>query len=285
MIDLHVHSTFSDGSLTPGELVAKGLDAGLTAMALTDHDGTGGLDQFLSACDEEINGRKLIGVAGVEISVDVARGTMHILGYFVNHKDFGLEESLKKIREGRKIRNGKILQKLNDLGFALTWDEVASFAGEDVVGRPHFAQAMISKGYVSSSEKAFDLYLKRGKPGYADRFRLSPEDGIKAIRGARGVAVLAHPSTLDLDSRALRSYTAKLREIGLQGIEAYYPEHSQAHVREYTALAADFDLVMTGGSDFHGSANPNMRLGVGFGSLSVPDNVVDKLLRKREQAL
>jgi 3',5'-nucleoside bisphosphate phosphatase len=142
---------------------------------------------------------------------------------------------------------------------------------------------MISKGYVSSSQKAFDLYLKRGKPGYAERFRLSPEEGIKAIRGAGGVAVLAHPLTLELDSQALRKYMAELKHVGLQGIEVYYSEHSQTHVREYSALAAEFDLVKTGGSDFHGSSNPGIRLGVGFGSLSVPDRAVEELRRKREQ--
>jgi predicted metal-dependent phosphoesterase TrpH len=276
-----MHSTFSDGSFTPSELATKAKGFGLTAIALTDHDCTDGLDEFLKACARNSDQPKLTGIPGVEISADVKRGTMHILGYFIDHKNAKLEKTLVQIRNGREIRNEKILKNLNGLGFNLTWEDVAAFAGEDVVGRPHFAQAMISKGYVPSSEKAFELYLKKGKPGYADRFRLPPDASIGAILQAGGVPVLAHPFTLELDREALRNYVIELKDQGLHGIEVFYPEHSQPMVAEYLALAKELDMVATGGSDFHGLANPKIRMGIGFGPLNVPDEIVEDLKKAR----
>ena len=284
MIDLHVHSTFSDGSLTPEQLVERALDIGLTAMALTDHDCTGGIDRFLAACrrsgepgGEGDMGRELMGIPGVEISAEVSRGTLHMLGYFIDHRNGDLEKALKRMRGGRRTRNREILRRLNDLGLELTWDEVAGFAGQDVIGRPHFAQALMARGHVSSKSAAFDLYLAKGKPAYADRFRLSPADSMSAILNAGGIPVLAHPFTLELDREALRKHVAELKGMGLQGIEAYYPEHSGERTQEYLALAMEFGLVVTGGSDFHGEINPAITLGRGFGSLNVPDSILEEL--------
>ena len=277
MIDLHMHSTFSDGSLTPEQLVQRGQSLGLTAMALTDHDCTGGIDRFLEASGQY----GVEGISGVEVSADVRSGTMHVLGYFMDHRNEDLEGVLVQIRSGRKTRNEEILTKLNRLGFALTWDEVAAFVGEDVVGRPHFASALQSKGYVRTKEEAFDKYLSKGKSAYADRFRLLPADCIAVIRKAGGVAVLAHPSTLELDRKGLRTCVDELKEAGLQGIEAYYSEHSPELTREYATLARDSGIVATGGSDFHGDINPKIELGRGFGSLRVPGDVVEKLRHAR----
>jgi len=278
MIDLHTHSTFSDGSLTPEELAELGARVGLKALALTDHDSTGGLARFDAACRKH----GLAGVPGVEISAGVAKGTMHILGYYVDADQPALEDVLSRIRNGREIRNQEILQKLNQLGVDLSWEEVAAYAGEEVVGRPHFAQALLAKGAVTSKNDAFDRYLAKGKPAYADRFRLSPADSIASILGAGGIPVLSHPSTLELDAKGLREFMAELKEVGLEGIETYYSEHSSQQVAEYQALARDFRMLKTGGSDFHGDVNPAVRLGVGFGSLHVPDEVADDL-RKRKQ--
>ena len=242
MIDLHTHSTFSDGSLTPEQLAEQAARIRLTAIALTDHDSTTGVPRFLAACEKQ----KVRGISGVEISADVKHGTMHILGYFIDPAHAGLEETLHRIRDGREIRNREILRKLNALGLALTWDEVASLAGEDVVGRPHFAQALQARGYVTKREAAFDLYLAKGKPGYADRFRLLPADGVKAIRHAGGIAVLSHPFTLDLDRNALQKCVAELKEKGLQGVEVFYPEHTAEMTQQYVKLARDLNLLATG---------------------------------------
>ena len=248
---------------------------GLTALALTDHDCTSGVGRFMAAVETDGNG--LIGIPGVEISADVDRGTMHILGYFVDPGNEELENVLVQIRDGRRLRNEKILVRLNELGLDLNWDEVAAFAGEDVVGRPHFAQALEARGYVKSKTQAFDRYLAKGKPGYVDRFRLQASDCISVISGAGGVAVLAHPFTLDLAVPALRDLLEELKGVGLKGLETYYSEYSPQQKEEYRKLAADFGLLEVGGSDFHGAVNPGIRLGSGFGSLSVPDELVERL--------
>jgi hypothetical protein len=181
------------------------------------------------------------------------------------------------MRDGREDRNHLILEKLNGIGFSLTWDEVAAYAGEDVVGRPHFAQALMARGYVSSKDEAFDRYLGKGKAAYVDRYRLTAAESVRMIVDAGGVSVLAHPFTLGLKKNAMKDLVAELRGVGLQGIEAYYSEHDAAQLKFCLGLARDLDLAVSGGSDFHGSMNPDIRLGCGFGNLSIPDDLVELL--------
>ena len=277
MIDLHTHTIFSDGSLTPEELVEQACSIGLSAVALTDHDTTAGVPRFLAAA----HGRPVRAIPGVEISADFSPGAMHMLGYFIRPDDAALAERLRWIREGRDLRNAEILRKLNALGLTLEWDEVAKHAGADVVGRPHFAQAMIERKYVGDKNEAFDRYLGKGKAAYAERKRFTPEDSIGLIRAAGGVAVLAHPFTLGLDEAGLRALVGQLAEQGLGGIEVYYSEHSANLQQAYMKLAGEFNLVATGGSDFHGALAPDIKLGSGFGGLRVPDEVVGKLEARR----
>jgi predicted metal-dependent phosphoesterase TrpH len=276
MIDLHIHSTFSDGTNTPEELVEMAAKAGITALSLTDHDGMSGIDRFLAACHDH----GVTGVPGVEISVDFTGGTMHMLGYFINHKDDRVETALVRMRRGREERNQIILERLNHLGLSVSWSEVTALAKEDVVGRPHFAQVMIEKGYVKKKDEAFERYLGKGKPAYVERSRLTVEKSIALIREAGGVPVLAHPFTLGLGRRRLRVFLAELAEQGLQGIEAYYSEHSHDQQRFCLSIGRDLGLAFSGGSDFHGAMNPHSRLGIGFGNLNVPDELVE-LLRER----
>lgn len=273
MIDLHVHSTFSDGSMTPEELVELAAKAGITAMALTDHDGMMGIDRFMAACQQH----GLRGIPGVEISIEHSGGTLHMLGYFMDPHNSRLLEALARLRRGREERNQFILERLATLGMPLAWEDVASLAKEDVVGRPHFAQAMITKGYVKKKDEAFDHYLGKGKPAYVERDRFTVEESIELIRGAGGVPILAHPYTLNMGRRRLREFLAELAAKGLQGIEAYYSEHSHEQHRFCLNMARDLGWVVTGGSDFHGAMNPHIRLGLGFGSLDIPDELVDLL--------
>lgn len=275
MIDLHLHSIFSDGSYTPEELVDMGIEAGLAAMALTDHDSTNGLERFMAAG----RGKGLTTIPGIEISVTVDKGTLHMLGYYIQQGHPVLEDVLIKIREGRNIRNKEILVKLQSLGMKIEWEDVASLAGDEVVGRPHFAQVLLSRGYVKTWKEAFDGYLAKGKKAYVDRFRLPAAESIAAIREAGGVAVLSHPFTLDLGKKELRKYVAGLVDLGLAGIEVYYSEHSNDQIREYKALVDEFNIIATGGSDFHGDINPSVKLGVGFGNLVVEDSILDDLNR------
>lgn len=273
MIDLHTHSTFSDGSLTPEELAQLAADAALSAVALTDHDTTDGVPRFLKACENV----GVEGIVGVEISVDFEPGSMHMLGFFMDINNVALQSALLNIRDGRERRNHKILKKLSELGMELEWGEVAALAGSDVVGRPHIMQAMMSRGYIATKNEAFDLWLGKGKPAYVDRFRLSPRDGIECIRSAGGVAVLAHPFTLGLKFGKLRVLVGELSGYGLQGIEVIYSLHNDKLRSQYMSLVEEFNLVATGGSDFHGDMNPSIRIGRGFGNVKVDDSVLERL--------
>ena len=278
MIDLHAHSTFSDGSLSPEALAEAGREAGLSALALTDHDTVDGLPSFMAACGRQPG---LTGVPGVEISAEVEKGTLHMLGYFVDPLDTGLCEVLRKSRDSREIRNMEILDRLRRLGMPLEAADVARFSGEQVAGRPHIAQAMLAKGYVQTFREAFDRFLGRGREAYANRFRLLPEESIALIRDAGGVPVLAHPFTLYLRGPKLGAFVATLKDAGLEGMEIYYPEHDKRRRRRYAALARELDLVATGGTDFHGVITPGIRLGKGRGKLNVPDQVLDELAARR----
>lgn len=273
MIDLHMHSMFSDGTFTPEELVQEAVRVGLTAMALTDHDTTGGVPRLQAAAQAA----GIRAFSGVEVSADATAGTMHVLGYGVDPANKSLIEHLRWIREGRDERNREILHKLNQLGMRLTYEEVAAHAGADVVARPHFAQAMIAKGYARNKKDAFDRFLARGKPAYAERRRLEPESTFGLIRMAGGIPVIAHPFTLRLAGSAFRHAIETFKAQGLGGLEVHYPEHTPDLFREYRRVAHDLDLLATGGSDFHGAVSPGIEMGRGFGSLHVPDEVADQL--------
>lgn len=276
MIDLHLHSTNSDGSDTPEQLVRRGRRLGLRAIALTDHDNMGGVPEFLEAC----RACGLTGLAGVEISAAVGdgHGTMHILGYGVDPHHPLVQESLERVLEGRAWRNEQILAKLNELGLELEWAEVQACAGEDVVGRPHFAQALIDRGHLSSVAEAFDRYLAKGRPAYVDRYRLYPEEGIRMIREAGGVAVLAHPFSWENSEPRLEAGLRTLKEQGLAGIEAVYSEYTPEQTLTLLRMAKRMGLLTTGGSDYHGAPKPDVAMGTGTGRLCVPDEYLPPLL-------
>ncbi|MBP5319532.1 MAG: PHP domain-containing protein [Kiritimatiellae bacterium] len=276
MIDLHIHSTCSDGSDEPSSLVEEGKKIGLAGMALTDHDTMDGVGEFLDACRQE----GMTGIAGIEFSVDTEEtgGSLHMLGYGLDPEYPGVVEALEKVQEGRMWRNEQILAKLNELGMELEWAEVEDCAGEDVIGRPHFAQAMINRNYVSSVPEAFEKYLAKGAPAYVDRYRLFPEECIPLIRAAGGVAVLAHPFTWLEDPEELAAELVRLKELGLYGIEALHAEHTMEQVMDLMRLAKRFDLQVTGGSDYHGAVKPDVALGTGYGKLQVPDSCLTALL-------
>lgn len=277
MIDLHCHSTFSDGSFPPEYLVEEAVKIGLTALALTDHDTTAGLPRFFAAG----GGRPIELVPGVELSVDCSSGLMHMLGYWMDIENPELLRQMEWVRNGREMRNREMLEKLNALGFSMTWEEVVAYAGEDVVGRPHFAQVMLEKGYAKDKNEAFDKWLGDGKPGYADRPRLTAEVAVELIRQAGGVAVLAHPFTLRIGQDKMAALLKELADIGLAGVECYYSEHSADLTGEFLEMARQADLVPTGGSDFHGEVSPGISLGTGFGGLNVPDEVLGQLKARR----
>ncbi len=273
MIDLHTHSVYSDGTNTPAELVAMAEQRGLAALALTDHDTVSGIPELFASGENS----PVEVVAGIELSAECERGTMHILGYLIDPACTILREKIEKVKAGREERNLEILKKLTKLGYTLLWSEVEKHAGKDVVGRPHFAAALVERGLVKSKKAAFDLLLAKGRPGYADRYHYTAKECIELIRLAGGVAVLAHPATLYLPDEQQFALVRELKDFGLGGIETYYAENQPNNMRKFSDWAKELELIRTGGTDFHGKNTPDLKLGTGFGQLHVPDEVLDQL--------
>lgn len=282
LIDLHAHSTASDGSLTPTELVRHARRLGLRAIALTDHDTIAGNEEAARAGEEL--GIEL--VPGVEMSSHYPTGTMHVLGYYIDFRNSGLNEELARLQEVRSERNRLIAAKLKELGIDIELEDVAGLAGPGgQVGRPHFARALVERGFVGSIEEAFERYLKKGAPAYSSKFRLLPQEAIALIRRAGGLAVLAHPFTLHLDGdrERLFSLLCQLKSMGLAGVEAYYSEHSPEQERLYAEAARKCSLLLTGGSDYHGANKEGVELGRGYGRLAVPYRLLEAI-KKAHQA-
>lgn len=274
MIDLHAHTTYSDGSLTPTQLVEEAAALGLTAVAVTDHDTVDGLPEALAA--GERLGVEVI--PGVEINLEHDRVTMDMLGYFLaGAPSAELEEELTELRKYRDERNARIVGRLTELGMPLEPADLAAEAGTGAVGRPHIGAAMVRRGYVSSISEAFELYLRRGAPAWVDRRRLALGRALKLLRASGAVPVLAHPGIIRADVGGLRRIVRDAARAGLAGIECYYPLHDEETVAACLALARRYALVPTGGSDFHGSVKPEARLGVGSGGMPVPDRVLADL--------
>lgn len=281
MIDLHIHSTFSDGTCTPEELVEQGASAGLTAMALTDHDTTAGVPRFLAAA----SACGLRAVSGVELSVDVPGVAVHILAYGCDPGNAPLCAALARLREARHRRNVEMIAKLVRLGCCITWKDVMDVAGDEgVVARPHFAQALVKRGYARSKQDAFRRYLGQNAPGYVERFRLQPEEALRLVADAGGVTSLAHPLLCNLTPAALRALIARFAAAGLGGIEVYYTGHRPEQVDALLRLADEFHLIPTGGTDYHGAVTPELRIGTAYGALNVPDESFDRLLDRLAKA-
>lgn len=274
MIDLHTHTTFSDGSLTPAQLVEAAAAMGLSAVAVTDHDTVDGLPEALAA--GERLGIEV--VPGVEINLEHDRVTMDMLGYFLAGRPSDeLKAELAELRAYRDERNARMLERLAELGMPLDPDDLASAAENGAVGRPHIGEAMVRRGYAASIGEAFDLYLRRGAPAWVDRRRLALGTALRLLRASGGLPVLAHPGIIRTDAAGLARIVRDAARAGLAGIECYYPLHDEATVAACLGLAARYGLVATGGSDFHGSVKPKAVLGIGSGGNSVPDSVLDDL--------
>jgi len=275
-IDLHAHTTASDGSLTPRELVHLAKSEDLSAIAITDHDTMDGVEEGLNEgekCGVEV-------VPGLEISVKFS-GEMHILGYYVDRNCEELREALKRLQQYRRERNPRIIQKLQELGLDITMAEAEQAAGGNVVGRPHIAQVLVNKGYTATPDEAFDKYLEEGKPAYVSKEKLTPAEGIRLIARAKGIPVLAHPKSLGLTEWELDQLIESLKCEGLMGIEVYYSTHSEEETALYLKLARKHQLLLTGGSDFHGAPKPEIRLGKGLGDLQVCEYLLEELKKVR----
>jgi len=272
-LDLHLHTTHSDGSLPPAEVLALAQKAGVTALAITDHDITSGIPEAQAAGAQL--GIEVI--PGVEISSRFGNSELHMLGYCLKWQDPVLTERLMRLRDSRHRRNPQIIERLRALGLDITYEEVRALAGTESVGRPHIARVMMDKGYVASSKEAFDRYLADGKPAHVPRELPEPADAIAWIREAGGVPVLAHPTWVKQNGEALVQLCAQLKAEGLGGIEVHYSTHNPRQTADYLDLAKRLDLLVTGGSDFHGITKPDIEVGIGKGGLSVPEKLLDPL--------
>ena len=272
LIDLHTHTTASDGSMSPRELVRHAGRNGLCAIAVTDHDT---IDGLADALDEgERAGIEVI--PGLEIGVDF-KPDMHILAYFSKKTYPAAEKVLFELKKNRKARNPKIIKKLNEMGFDISMDEAEGEAKGGILGRPHIAKVLLRKGYAKSMEEAFDKYLSFGRPAYFKKDKLSPVEGIKEIIQAGGVPVLAHPIHLDMSYNQLDALLAILVPEGLRGIEAYYVDNTENDTSSFVKLAKKHGIIVTGGSDFHGSFKAGIEIGKGYGNLRIPYELLTKL--------
>jgi predicted metal-dependent phosphoesterase TrpH len=279
IIDLHVHSNASDGSLSPRELALRAQGLGLAAFAITDHDTLDGV----RALQDAGLPAGLHFLPGIEISASAHQdfpcfGSMHILGYGIRSSCPELQAQLDRLQAARRCRTPQILARLNALGIAMTMEEVCAICEEGQVGRPHIAQALVRKGVVADIDQAFERLLGTGKPAYVDKYRIPCQKALDIIREAGGLAVLAHPALIKPQgSWQLKDLVARLSTEGLQGLEVFYPGHSPAQTRIFQQLAQRYGLLVSGGSDFHGEVTPGIEMGLGRGDLCVPFEIFERL--------
>lgn len=277
MIDLHTHSTCSDGSDSPERVVELAVAAGLSALALTDHDNMAGISAARAAAEASGIGF----VAGCEVSCVAGGGTMHLLCYYAEEGDNPLAATLERLRRERAGRNDTLIDRLRELGIDISLSEVRAEAGSDTVGRPHFAAVLVRKGVVSSIQEAFDALLKKGAPAYVPKASLTGTEVVEVASASGALAVLAHPYSLGLEAGELESKVAALKEAGLAGLECYYGRYDNEEWGELASLARRLGLVATGGSDYHGRFKPDLSIGNGRGDLEVPDSALEELAARR----
>jgi len=269
--DLHCHTTASDGVMTPEEVVILAESIGLKALAVTDHDTINGWDE----AEKKARQTGVYILRGIEINTDGKEKEVHILGYGLKRENPFLKEKLNELQEKRVVRTKEILDKLAKMGMELPYQEVLKYAKGESVGRPHIAQAMIGYGYADNFKEAFGKYLKMGSPAYIPRRKVTPSVAIQIIREAGGVAVLAHPGNR-ISEEEIRQWI----EQGLQGIEVSHPDHSPQDTKRYKNMARKFQLIATGGSDFHG---PGIKSGIHLGEWGVGLEVIDLIEKAKDQ--
>ncbi len=266
-VDLHIHSTASDGQLSPAGVVRKAAETGLTVIALTDHDTVDGIPPALETAKTF---PALTVIPGVEINTDVAEGEAHILGYFVDYHHPELLAALAKLRDSRQKRAQRMITKLRNLGLPVDWERVKEITGTGSIGRPHIAQAMLEKGYITSFKEAFTRYIGWGGPAYVEREKVAPDEATRLILRANGLPVLAHPFTVTNPQTII----LELKASGLVGIEVYYNNYTAEEIKKLVSLADKYHLITTGGSDYHG---PDINDGTTIGSADVPLESADQL--------
>ena len=278
IIDLHVHSNKSDGSLSPAELVDYALEKGLSAFALTDHDTTDGIEEALEAA----KGKNIEVIPGIEFSSAYEGQDIHIVGLYIDYKSDFFKRRLTNFVNGRLIRNQEMCRRLTEHGIPVTYEKLINEFPDCVITRSHYAKYMLKHGYIKSMKEAFDRYIGDHGPCFVPRKKITPMRAVEIILKAGGFPVLAHPLLYHMSSNRLDKLVSILKDMGLQGIEAVYCTHSPSDERQMRSLAAKYDLCVSGGSDFHGSAKPGLDLAVGYGKLFIPEELLDKIKERRQ---
>ncbi len=271
--DLHLHSTASDGRLSPEDVVRTAAKLGLAVISITDHDSVDGIAPALKVAE---NHPPLRVIPGVECSTDVPRGEVHVLGYFIDYTNPELVIKLAAFRNSRKVRAQKMIDKLASMDVHIEWNRVQDIAGSGSVGRPHIAQAMLEKGYIPSLKEAFNRYIGREAPAYVEREKMTPEEVVELITRVGGLAVLAHPAEID----DLEHVIPRLQRVGLVGIEVYYNNYPLRTTQYLASLAHKHALVATGGSDYHGMDNATE---TPIGGVAIPPEGVERLFALNER--
>ncbi|MFH1359822.1 MAG: PHP domain-containing protein [Candidatus Omnitrophota bacterium] len=263
--DLHIHTQYSDGTLSCQDIITESLQAGLACISITDHDSLDGIKPTM-ALAKEVN---LEVISGIELSSEINGKDIHILGYFIDEENQALLQTLKKIQQIRIERIKKMIQKLKELDIGnIHLEEVCSLGASKALGRPHLAACLEQKGYVSSIKEAFDRFLAEGKPAYVKKYKQSPQEAIDSIRQADGLAVLAHPMVSDVDD-----LIPAFVEAGLKGLEIFYPGYQEKTIQYYEGLAQKYQLLITGGSDSHGKTKSHTAIGC----VKIPYDLVERL--------
>ncbi len=271
-IDLHVHSTASDGTLSPSELVDLAISSGLSAMALTDHDTTAGIAELLSAAE----GREIEVIPGIELSTQYGEEEIHMVGLFIDPKDPVLLSETHKFRESRDNRNSQIVDLLRERGYQITFADIVARNPDCTIARPHIARYLVESGQIPTVKYAFDHLIGDDCPCYVDRHRISPFEAVRLIHGAGGLAILAHPCLYHvLDDSELEDLVYRLSSYGLNGIEVLYPRNREGDQERFAGFAKKYGLLPSGGSDFHGDNKPDISLGTGTGDLFVPYSILE----------
>lgn len=301
MIDLHVHSNRSDGTYSPTELVDYAIEKGLKAFALTDHDTVDGLQEALEYADAlrrltdntaenasiNTSNEKSVPeiIPGIEFSTEYQGRDIHIVGLYIDYKNVAFQKYLQEFVDSRNTRNEKMCAKLREHGIDITYEALLAEYPYAVITRAHYAKYLMSHGYVKNMDQAFSKYIGDNAPCYTPREKVTPAQAVQLILQAGGVPVLAHPTLYHMSDRRLDALVAELKESGLVGIEALYSTYSPAETRQMKALAEKYQLLISGGSDFHGSNKPGLDLGIGYGKLNVPDSVLENIKAYRAKIL
>lgn len=279
-IDLHVHSSASDGSLTPEEVVALAKEAGLRYFALTDHDTVDGVERALQYAGKYEN---IDVLPGIELSCYYKNREIHIVGLFVNHRDRVFLEELAKLKQARENRNEKMVQSFVDAGIPITMEELKHGNPNSVITRAHFARVLVEKGVCKNKTEVFDKYLGIGCPFYLAKPKVTPEHVLHLINQAGGTAILAHPYSYKFSRSEIEILLDTLIPLGLSGLECYYSTYDDGQMQELRSIALAKKLLVSGGSDFHGVIKPDISIGTGRGNLRIPEKLLTAICEYRAQ--